>query len=434
MSPLLASMQTAFDALPAAVRDAGGLGASRRAALEAALRDGLPTMRAERWKYTSLRAFERRSFGSAAATIDGAALAAAITDIPAPRLVFVDGAFDAGLSLTAGLPEGVDLRPLSALLAAGDARPVSFLARRFDAPDEAFARLNAALATDGAVLRVAEGLRVHAPLHLVFVGTPRATELALHLRSLVEIGRGAELAVVEHHLAAAPHANLGNHLVHVHLREGASLSHVRLQDEDPRASLIARTDAVLARDARYRRLDLELGAALSRHELNVALQGEGARLVANGVLLADGRRHLDTRLGIDHAAPGTACGLTWRGLGAAQGRAVFHGGILIREGADGTEAELANKNLLLSDEAEIDTQPVLEIHADEVKAAHGATVGQLDPTALFYLRSRGLPLAQARRLLTIAFCREPLAAIEDSALVAQLSQHLDRRLHAGGSL
>ncbi len=434
MSPLLASLQAAYEALPTALREAGGLGPARRVALDAVLRDGLPTVRAERWKYTSLRAFERRSFGTAAVPVDVQALAGALEAIPAPRLVFVDGAFDDALSLTVGLPDGVDLRPLSTLLAAGEARKVNFLGRRFDAADEAFARLNAALATEGVVLRVADGVRAHAPLHLVFVSTPRTTDLAVHLRSLLEIGRGAEFAVVEHHIAAGPNGHLGNHLVHVHLREGAALSQVRLQDADPRASLFARTDAVLARDARYRRLDLELGAALSRHELNVALQGEGARLVANGVLLADGKRHLDTRLGIDHAAPGTACSLTWRGLGAAQGRAVFHGGILIREGADGTEAELSNKNLLLSADAEIDTQPVLEIHADEVKAAHGATVGQLDPTALFYLRSRGLPLDEARRLLTIAFCREPLAAIEDSALVALLSQHIDRRLHAGGSL
>jgi Fe-S cluster assembly protein SufD len=192
--------------------------------------------------------------------------------------------------------------------------------------------------------------------------------------------------------------------------------------------VIARTDAVLARESVYRRMDLELGAALSRHELNIALQGQAAQVHANGVLLASGKRHLDTRLGIDHIGRDSRCDLTWRGLGAGRSRAAFHGGILIREGADGTEATLSNKNLLLSEGAEIDSQPVLEIHADEVQAAHGATVGQLDPTAMFYLRSRGLPADAARDLLTAAFCRETLSVIEDAELREALTARLDAAL------
>ena len=189
-----------------------------------------------------------------------------------------------------------------------------------------------------------------------------------------------------------------------------------------------RLDAVEQRVA-----DLELGAGLSRHELNVRLEGDGARLVANGVLLADGKRHLDTRLGIEHIARDTACELLWRGLGADRGRAVFHGGITIREGADGTDANLSNKNLLLSANAEVDTQPVLVIHADEVKAAHGATVGQIDPTALFYLRSRGIPAEQARAMLTAAFCREVLGALDAGPLHDALATALDARLAALGA-
>ena len=193
------------------------------------------------------------------------------------------------------------------------------------------------------------------------------------------------------------------------------------------ATSFLRTEAVLAASAVYQRLDLELGGALSRHELLVRLEGDGARLAANGVLLADGRRHLDTRLGIEHIARDTACDLLWRGIGAGRGRAVFHGGITIHEGADGSDANLSNKNLLLSDTAEVDTQPVLVIHADEVKAAHGATVGQLDQDALFYLRSRGLATDEARRMLTAAFVREPLA-IAAPALREMLQAQLDAAL------
>jgi Fe-S cluster assembly protein SufD len=415
---LLDSLKAGFDASPSTP------GVARREAFAAALADGLPTTRAERWKYTSLRALERRSFATTA-SLRSPVDAALLADIPAPRLVFVNGRLDAALSDIAALPDGVVLRSLAQALAGDDPRETSFMARRFDRADEAFARLNAALAYDGALLSVAENVRVGETIHLVFVGAPADAEIAWHARSLIQLRRGAALTVVEHHLASGGHAHLGNALVHAHLAAGAQLRHARIQCDAARGTLVARTDAVLARDASYRRVDLELGAALSRHELNVRLEGEGARLAANGVLLADGRRHLDTRLGIEHIARDTACDLVWRGLAAGRGRAVFHGGITIRAGADGSDARLSNKNLLLSEGAEIDAQPVLEIHADEVKAAHGATVGRLDETALFYLRSRGLALVDARRLLTAAFCREILSVLDDAALAGALGARLD---------
>ena len=424
MSALLDSLASSLDVM--AVRDAAGLGDIRRAALEDALRDGLPHARVEAWKYTPLRALERRAFvrADAAPAFDHAALAA----IPSPRIVFVNGRFDAGHSDLAGLPEGVTLQPLSRVLREGDAREANFLARRFERADEVFAKVNAALADEGVVLRAEADVRAEAAVHLVFVGVPTNTDLAWHLRHLVELKAGAELRVVEHQLAIGDHRHLGNSLMHVHLGREARLLHARVQDASTGATLLHRTDAVLASDAEYRRLDLELGAALSRHELNVTLQGDNARLHANGVLLADGKRHLDTRLGIDHAARDTACELTWRGIGTDRGRAVFHGGILIREGADGTNANLSNKNLLLSEGAEIDTQPVLVIHADEVQAAHGATVGQLDQNAMFYLRSRGIPEPTARALLTAAFCRETLSVLEDAGVREAVAARLDAAL------
>ena len=311
------------------------------------------------------------------------------------------------------------------------------LARRFDDDGDVFARMNAALATAGALLRVAAEADVTTPMHLVFVGAP-APDAATHLRHLIELRHGARVTVVEHHLGAGAHRHLANHLLHAHVGRGATLVHARVQAEDPGATLLARTDAVLASDAVYRRVDLELGAGLTRHEFNVALQGERAALHAGGVLLADGRRHVDTRLDIAHQARDTRCKLPWRGLADARGRVVFHGGIRIDAGADGSDADLSSRNLLLSEAAEIDTQPVLVIHADEVKAAHGATVGTLDETALFYLRSRGLPLVDARRLLVQAFLREPLAVLEDAGLASSLGDGLAAMLErtaesAGGT-
>ncbi|HJR74213.1 MAG TPA: Fe-S cluster assembly protein SufD [Luteimonas sp.] len=395
--------------------------AARRAALDAALRDGLPGPRSEAWKYTPLRALERRTFAPSVAlpAVDSSLL----DGFPAPRLVFVNGYFDAGNSRIPDLTTGFRLTSRSSF-PAEDARP------EYARVDDIFPRLSAALADEGFILRVDAGVRAVDPIHLVFIGAPLTADSAWHLRHRIELAAGAGATVVEHHLAAGDHAHLTNQIVSIAIGEGARLVHARVQADATRATSFLRTDAVLAADAEYRRLDLELGAGLSRHELNVRLAGDRARLLANGVLLADGRRHLDTRLGIEHVARDTVCELLWRGIAGGRGRAVFHGGITIHAGADGSDADLSNKNLLLSENAEIDSQPVLEIHADEVKAAHGATVGQLDPTAMFYLRSRGLPQAEARRLLISAFCREPLAAFADDGLRDLVGARLDTALAA----
>lgn len=415
MNPLIESFIDQHAALPEALRSA----ASRGEALEALRRDGMPGPRSEPWKYTPLRALAQRRYARAGAAPLDAQVRARVEAIAAPRIVLVNGRFDAGLSALAGLPDGVRLRPLSALLAEGESRDLAALARRFEGEDALFPRANAALAEDGCWLQLDAGVRVEGPVHLVHVSTAAGTDVAWHLRSLIELREDAQLAVCEHYLAATPHRHLGSSVLHVHLKQGARLEHLALQQESAGSALFRRTEALVAAGAEYRRLELELGAGLSRHELNVSLQGRQARLQADGVLLGAGKAHLDTRLGIDHALPGTRSAMTWRGLGRGSARVAFHGGILIREGADDSEAMLSNKNLLLSEGAEIDTQPVLEIHADEVKAAHGATVGRLDAPALFYLRSRGLPEAEAQALLTEAFCLELIGALNNPALREQ---------------
>jgi Fe-S cluster assembly protein SufD len=400
MSALLDSLSSSFQGDDA-----------QRSVLDAALRDGLPGARSEAWKYTSLRALERRSFvaaAPAASDVDSALLAA----VPAPRLVFVNGRFDARHSAFDQLQAGVALRPLSRGAASIDNDTRADLR----APGHAnvvFERLAVALADEGVVLQVAAGVRTTTPLHLVFVGAPAAQDVASHVRHLVDVGAGAAVAIVEHHLHDGDHANLSNAVVQVRLAAGAELLHARIQDECTRATLITQTTVVLAAGARYQRIDMELGAGLSRHEIGIVLQGDGAQASANGILLGTGRRHLDTRLGVEHRGRDTSCDLVWRGLGAGRSRTVFRGGIVIHAGADG---------------AEIDTQPALEIHADEVKAAHGATVGRLDPTALFYLRSRGLPEPDARRLLTGAFCREITESVSDPMVRDALAQSLERAL------
>jgi Fe-S cluster assembly protein SufD len=412
MSALLDSLASAFHG-----------DAQRKVALDAALRGGLPGPRSEAWKYTSLRALERRAFAVPEASAVAGFDASLLPDIPAPRLVFVNGRHAPAHSDIAGLPAGVvlEIRDDMSAPTATDAVPDG---------DDVFARLNAALADTGVVLHVDPGIAVASVVHLVFIGMPAQEDLAWHLRHQIVLGEGASLSLVEHHVASGAHRHLDNSRVDIQLHARARLDHARMQHDADGATRFLRTDAVLADAAHYTRIDVELGSALSRHELAVRLEGKDARLNANGVLLANGRRHLDTRLAIEHIARDTTCDLLWRGIGADRGRAVFHGGITIQPGADGSDARLSNKNLLLSEQAEIDTQPVLVIHADEVQAAHGATVGQLDPTAMFYLRSRGLPEAQARRLLTTAFSREPLLAITSPQVRELLQARLDAALGA----
>lgn len=425
MSALLESFAQRWAELPEPLRAAAGLADARKAALDALLVDGLPAQRAERWRYTSLRALGQRSFRAAAgASVD----AALIAHIPRPRLVFVNGWLDTALSDLSALPAGLSVHTLGRLLPDAHARDVVHLGRRFTIADDVFARANAALAVEGVVIEVEAHAQIDAPLHLVSIGAPESAEVAWHLRHLIDLGANARLSVVEHVLGFEAHAHLDNTLAQVHLKPGAELIHARVQNAADGAQLFARVDAVLAAGARYRRVDLELGAALSRLELNAELQGEAAAFISGGAQLADARRAVDVRLSVDHVARDTRCDLRWRGLAAGRGKLSFYGGIRIREGADGTDAELSDRNLLLSDTAEVNTQPVLVIDADEVKAAHGATVGQLDATALFYLRSRGIPRDEARALLTRAFLVEAIEVVEQTALIETLTDALIARI------
>ncbi|MDO4708714.1 MAG: Fe-S cluster assembly protein SufD [Pseudomonadota bacterium] len=378
--------------------------------------DGLPGARSEAWKYTSLRALAQRRFVPAAAA---QADAAQLADIPAPRIVFVNGHFDASLSRLDDLPANIrlDIEPASAPAALPQSgKPTLWQSDS----DHWFVRINHLLAS-GMRLEIAGDAGV---LHLVCLQQKDEHDQAVHLHHQIQLAAGSRLTLVEHQLGDGTHHSLDTGHMRITLADDAQLQHLRLQCDSPHAYRFLRSDVQLAAGSHYQRLDLELGAALSRHELNVHLQGEGAQVQAAGVLLGDGRRHLDTRLGIHHHAANTRSELPWRGLAAGRSRVVFHGGIQIHAGADGTEADLQNRNILLSAQAEVDTQPVLVIDADEVKAAHGATVGQLNATALFYLRSRGIPEAEARRILTAAFCRDLLGQVQDPALYALLEARL----------
>ncbi|HXO99456.1 MAG TPA: Fe-S cluster assembly protein SufD [Luteibacter sp.] len=412
------------------------LDAARRENLQAFADGGLPEGRNEAWKYTPLRALSQRGFVLA----DRAVAAAAIIDpalyalpgVDGGRVVFVDGVFRADLSSLDA--DGVELAPLSKALAA-NAEPLRFaLANRYrHGAADAFAHLNAALAADGLVLRIPDGAALEKPLHIVHVSSGTQGDTAWHVRLLIETGKDASADVVEHFVSAGDAAQLGTVVSDVVAREGSRLGLVVLQDASTATTLVRRSHVRLDARAEVTLHALELGGALVRHEVNADIVGDGARFDSRGVFALSGRQHGDTQLEIRHNARDTSSDALWRGIADGRSRGVFRGAIVVAEGADGTDASLSNKNLLLSGQAEIDTKPELEIYADEVKAAHGATIGQLDERSLFYLRSRGIPLAQARSLLTLAFCRAALESLPNEALREHLGELLVAHLPTGPS-
>ena len=407
----------------------GWLDTARRENLEAFVASGLPDGRVEAWKYTALRALGQRRFASGDAqaltqAVDASAFV--LPGIDGPSLVFVNGAFRKDLSRIDNLPAGLGLLPLSQALQ-GDAEPLRFaLSRHYRESGDVFARLNAALAGDGVVLRVADGAKISQPVRLVFVGAPVDADLAWHVRHIVELGEGAELSLIEQHVATGAHQNLGTQVTDIVLRKGSRLRHVTLQEAAEGSTLVRHDSIQLDADAHAAMYVMELGGSLVRHDLHATLAGDRARLDTRGVFALRGRQHVDTQMAIRHSALNTVSESVWRGVADDRSRGVFRGAIMVAEGADGSDASLSSKNLLLSGGAEIDTKPELEIYADEVKAAHGATVGQLDERSLFYLRSRGIPFAEARSILTTAFCRAVFDGLDDEGL----REHINTQLMA----
>ncbi len=397
----------------------------RQQAMAQAERVGFPGNTREGWKHSPLRALASKRFGARRMAAN-----ANISNLPpAPRLVFLDGRYSAADSDTGTLP-GVHIQQLADVLQGGDLRAAALLGREFPDNEAPFASLNTALAEDGVLIDIDSGIRMDSPLHVVFLHSSDLAE-ATYARHRITCAEDSQLTLIEHHRGGG--SGVSNTLWHVHLKPRASLTHIRLQDNASTLTSFSRCDAAVAGSAEYTRLDIDTGSHFARHELNLALQGRNAKVRSGGVLWADGNSTLDTRVCARHQAPDTECRLIWRGLADAKARANFFGGIVIDAGADGSNAALSNKNLLLSGQAQINTQPALEIHADEVKAAHGATVGQLDGTALFYLRSRGVSQAQAQQMLTRAFYAEAFEVLDDANLRDTLLAYLPAHVNPGSA-
>lgn len=391
-------------------------------------RHGLPTQRLENWKYTSLRALEGRAFEPLDAeqvpALASEDLAFCSVPVEAWRLVFVDGIYQPRLSFIDGLPAGVALVPLSA---ADDDR-LQFFQRQlladYDRPDQALAALAASAATDGMTLVVEAGVTMPRPIHLLYLSVESDKPRMANLRTLVELGPNASLSVIEHHASLGKATSLVNLLTQVRLGVGSQLHQIRLQQGSDSGYLVTRQEVEQLQDSRFDYFGFDLGGRLVRHDLDVRLIGTGAHAGLNGLYALAGRRHVDNHTRVDHVAPNTTSDEFFKGVLDGGSRAVFNGKVVVHPGADKTDASQTNRNLLLSPHAEIDTKPELEIYADDVKCAHGATVGQLDERQLFYLRSRGIDETEARLLLTYAFCREVVERVGSEEIATWLTEQV----------
>ena len=344
-------------------------------------------------------------------------------------LVFVDGRFAPALSAIGGLPGGAKIGSLAdALKHTPEAVEAAFGSASDGETPQA---LNAALTTDGAWIRLGRGVVVEQPIHLVLIG---ATVADQHLRNLVVAEAGAQATIVEHYPAGAAGSTLTTAVTRVLAAQDSHVTHLKLQQEAPEAIHLATIEAEQARGAVFASHSLSFGARLARNDIRTRLAGEGAEALLNGLYHADGRRHVDHHTRIDHARPQGTSREFYRGLLDGSARGVFTGRILVAQDAQRTDAMQRCDNLLLSRLAEADARPELEIYADDVKCAHGATVGQLDEDALFYLRSRGVDAVHARQLLTYAFAAEVLERIAHAPLRALGRAALLERLPEGARL
>lgn len=399
------------------------------AALRAAGRDTflavkLPTTRHEDWKYTNLAQLGAQAFGP------GAAFAAATSDLPpAPRLAFANGRLDRGATDLAGLPEGVRVGSLAAALRERPSALEARLGRLVEAPPHAFAALNAALFEDGALVEVGERVVCAPTIHLVFASAGGAAAVASHPRNLITLGKDARATVVEHYRGAGTY--LVNAFTEVAVGEGAELEHDRLQEDGPEAFHVGLLHVSQGAGSRFLGQSVALGARLGRVEVRALLGAERAACDLHGLNVSAGVQVHDHFVRVDHASPRCTSREVFKGVLDGHSRGVFAGRVVVRQDAQKTDAGQVSSNLLLSEDATVDTKPQLEIHADDVKCSHGGSVGQLREDQLFYLRTRGIGGALARALLTWAFASDMVRRVGPEELRARVRRAVTARLPAG---
>jgi Fe-S cluster assembly protein SufD len=383
---------------------------------------GFPTTHDEDWRFTNVSAIAKTEFHLAQrATIK---LDSFDTGSFANQLVFVNGHFSRELSRTASLPKGIKIGGLGEQIAANPAVLEPHLGHYLNLYRDAFAALNTAFVHDGAFIHIPRSVVIEEPIYLLFVTVGSDTPTMNHPRNLIIAEENSQATIVEDYVslsesAAPTFSNTATELV---AADSAVVSHYMIVREAGQAYNVSTLRIQQGRQANVATHSLLLSGALIRNNVHPVLAGEGGECLINGLFMANGRQHMDNYMLVEHAKPHCNSRQFYNGILNAQSHGVFHGRIIVHKDAQKTDAKQTNRNLLLSDDAQIDTKPQLEIYADDVKCTHGATIGQVDEIALFYLRSRGLDEVSARHLLLLAFANECLDRMSSEAV----RSHLER--------
>jgi Fe-S cluster assembly protein SufD len=391
---------------------------------------GFPTTKDEAWKYTNVGPVVAQPFALAngqSRSVDGAAvLSAASVEAEAVRLVFVNGVYAPELSSAEGLPPGVRLASLAALRKR-EPDLAHQIGRYANYRRNAFVALNTAFIDDGAVLIVAPGVRLSKPVYLAYVSGGGRRPVVSHPRTLIVLGAASEASIVESYAGLNGGSYLCNAVTELVGETDAVAHHYRLQREADAAFHFGTLAANLARGCHLTAHAVTLSGALVRNDVHVSLDGEGAECVLNGLYLGADKQHVDNFTEIEHAKPRATSLELYKGILDDASHGVFNGKIVVHKDAQKSDARQTNRNLLLSSDAVVNTKPQLEIYADDVKCTHGSTIGQLDPDALFYLRSRGLGPDEARTLLSFAFASDIVMRMKIETLRQRLNEHLMAR-------
>lgn len=401
----------------------------RKEALDAFHAHGFPSTHLEDWKYTDVQSLAAIPFTAAepSPVSEADIKATGIPDLGAPRIVFHNGFYAPELSSAGALGKGIRCE---ALLGASPKPAVLKEALGGLQVETPFTQLNEALWRDGLFLDLAKGATLE-QLHIVHLHDSRARPLATHPRLAIRLGSLAKATIVETFTGRGTEAALVNGLTTIMLGDEARLDHVTLQQQPAAARHFHQVEAILARSSTYRHHNLTLGSDLSRVDVNVRYAGEGGDATLNGLYLLGGKQFHDTHSRVDHAVPHCTSREYYKGILDGASHSVFYGKVFVRKDAQKSNASQTNKNLLLSNGALADSIPALEINANDVKANHGSTIGQLDAASVFYLRSRGIDEATARSLLTYAFARDLIGQVPLEALRAHLDAQLASRLPSG---
>ncbi|HET7681835.1 MAG TPA: Fe-S cluster assembly protein SufD [Xanthobacteraceae bacterium] len=428
------SLANTFAAVKDRLPGGGPVAALRDSAFRSFDARGLPHRRIEEWKYTDLRALMREAKPlapppDAAAKARAKAAPCPIGDVECRRIVFVNGAFVPELSDLGALETGLTIGSMAAVLAKGDPLITRHLGKVVASDDAALA-LNTALMGDGAFVHVAAGAMVDRPLHLAFIGPDTAA--SVFARSLIVIEKGARVMLIESHEGAADTDYQVNAALELVVGDGAHVDHVKLIGEGTKALHVSTLLAAVGAHARFNSFTFTTGGAVVRNQIFLRFDGVETVAAIRGATLLQKRQHADTTLVADHVAVGCQSREMFKSVLDGDSRAVFQGKIIVRPGAQKTDAKMMTQALLLSERAEADNKPELEIYADDVQCGHGATAGALDQNLLFYLKARGIPQKEAEALLIQSFVGEAIEGIEHAGLREILMEAVAAHLLARG--